>query len=650
MCGITGILYKNSSQEDNTARQLLLNKMIVSLLHRGPDAKSYYNDEHCYLGFTRLAFVGGPSSMQPLQNESKSIFIICNGEIYNYKELTNRLKKKGHKFLTLSDCEVILHLYEEVGEDVVYLLNGQFAFVLWDKKRKKIFAARDKFGICPLFYSFNSNRLIFASEIKAISNDPSISLSLDPIGVAETALFYAPTPPRTCFNQINRLPPGYNLTLNINDWEINVKQYWSLTKVFSKSSLSKKQDIRSLKEHLTYKIKKAVKTYAMHGDRPVALSISGGIDSSALAYFAHTFPHQIKDSFGIKFIEKKFDETSYQNKLVNSLHLNHHVMICNNEMIRKTLPQVVWHTECPLFRTAPIPLFSFSRFINKSGFNSVLSGEGADELFSGYPVFFEAKVRSILLNKELNNKLLKKQLENFLQRDVTYAEFENFREKYSTPNGLLKRFLSHHTRWQNTKQLLNLFNDDYLPKNIIGRSLKDLRQFLGNDKKMTVLEWAQWIEIITKQEGYILSTQGDRVFMAHAVEKRMPYLDEEVVSYAFKIHEDFKQQGENDKYILRETMRGILPEEIVNRPKQGYLAPNDKPFSKRVKNNYVEELMSPESIKEIGIFKLGEVQKIRSLVENNFSDKNNFIQSAYVFILTTQVLHSKFVKKNTSNY
>ncbi len=648
MCGIIGSLYRKSSNfETHSVRMNLLKRMIKSVIHRGPDAQAYYTDNHCYLGFTRLAFVGGPTSMQPLSNENKSLYLICNGEIYNYKELKRGLERKGHRFSTFSDCEVILHLYEEFGKKTVGKLQGQFAFVLWDKNRKQIFATRDRFGICPLFYCKAYNNFIFASEMKAIFEDSMISPILDPQGLAETAFIYSPTPPNTCFENIKRIPPAYSLSIDLKSWRIDLEQYWHLP-LIHKKSIKGSDDINKLKKGLKEKLEKVVTTYTNHGDEPVAVSISGGIDSSALGYFSKNTPGRINTSFGIKFSDQQFDESYFQRKLAKFLGFKHHEMYCDDRLILKTLPQVIWHTESPLFRTAAIPLFTFSKFISEAGFKTILSGEGADELFCGYPIFLEGEIRAIFLNNK-SEKRAKKDLEGFLQQEVSLNEFQKMKREYQTNPKIIPGFPSHYSRWKATKKLLSLFKKNYLREGADRIALRSLRTFMGNNQEeITNLGWAQHAEIITKQEGYILSSQGDRVFMAHAVEKRLPYLGEEIASFALQINEDLRQHGVNDKYILRKMMEGLLPKKIVHRPKQGYLAPNDTPFSQnKTKGSYVEELLSDRMIKKSGYFKPEMVRDISSRLNTLCKEKDRkFIESAFVFILTTQVLHHLFIEKN----
>ena len=653
MCGIVGSLYRSpANSQIFVDRKKILLRMVNSLLHRGPDAQDFHGDPYCFLGFTRLALVGGKISMQPLANEDKTVFLICNGEIYNHQELRKLLEKRSHRFSTFSDCEVILHLYEDLGEKFVDKLRGQFAFVIWDSRNQKLLAARDRFGICPFFYTHKADGFIFASEIKAILEDPRLTPKLDVQGIAETAFFYSPTPPLTCFEDIFRLPPASILLIDLNSWKVKIESYWDLPllteKMVTAKSRKKQVNSETLQRQLRQLIKSTVEVYARHGDEPVAVSISGGIDSSIIATFAAQAG--VDTSFGITFLNKKYDESYFQRKLARRLGFKHHEFFCKDDTILKLLPHVVWHAECPLFRTAPIPLYGLASLIHEAGVKAILSGEGADELFCGYPVFYEGEIRSILSQFKTDGKLAKKWIEKFLNREIDNDEFNDLATKFSFNHSTMHEFPSHSSRWKETRRLLSLFANGLLPADTSETALERLSNFMRNGRKnLTSLAWAQQAEIVTKQEGYILAAQGDRVSMAHAVEKRLPYLDRTVADFALQIGESLRQHGENDKYILREMMRNILPDEIVNRPKQGYLAPGDTPFAHRqTKNSYVEELLSDSEIKRTGYFNLNRVKEIKNRIELVPETDRKFTESAYIFILTTQVLHRLFLEKDTS--
>lgn len=653
MCGIVGSLYRSPANSQTLVdRKKILLRMIDSLLHRGPDAQDFHIDHHCFLGFTRLSLVGGKISMQPLTNEDRTVFLICNGEIYNHQELRKLLEKRGHRFSTFSDCEAILHLYEDLGENFVDRLQGQFAFVIWDSRNQKLLAARDRFGICPLFYTKKSDRLIFASEIKAILTDLTLTPKLDIQGIAETAFLYSPTPPLTCFEDIFRLPPASILLIDLNLWRVQIKSYWALPLLTERTVMAKSRKRRvnfeTLQRQLRRLIKSTVEVYARHGDEPVAVSISGGIDSSVIATFAAQAG--VDTSFGITFPNKKYDESYFQEKLAKNLGFKHLEFFCKDDTILKLLPHVVWHTECPLFRTAPIPLYGLASLIHEAGFKAILSGEGSDELFCGYPVFYEGEVISILSQFEADGKLAKKEIERFLNRKISSGEFNDMAAKFSFNPDTIQGFPSHTSRWKETKRLLSLFTDGLIPTGASETALERLKNFMGNGQRnLTSLAWAQQAEIVTKQEGYILAAQGDRVSMAHAVEKRLPYLDRTVADFALQVDESLRQHGESDKYILREMMRNILPDEIVSRPKQGYLAPGSTPFARRqTKNSYVEELLSDSEIKRIGYFNLNRVKEVKKRLELAPETDRKFTESAYIFILTTQALHRIFLEKDTS--
>lgn len=390
MCSINLVFSHNESSAK--LRKFAFN-MANSTIHRGPDSTEVISKRNFALAFNRLEIVGGAQGTQPISNESNQIHLICNGEIFNYKELMKKHKQK-HVYKTTSDVEVILHLYEEYGSECIKLLEGQFAFTIIDEDKKKIVIGRDRFGINPLFYHIKEDSLFVASEIKAICNSGFIeSVSLDPEAIAESWFFYGAIPPKTAFQDIFQLPPASLGIYNMNNSKLNIASYWIVKEEEGKANGLDKILNESVKKRLQGKSKPGV--YA-----------SGGLDSSIIAFLVNKLSKTKPELFSIAFKNKKFDESEFQDQLADYLNCRLHKVYVDTEKIISNLKKGVMHTETPLIRSAPIPMMLLSKEARKKGIKFVLCGEGSDELFLGYPVFLKGK-SSIEEKWEDNTRYLK---------------------------------------------------------------------------------------------------------------------------------------------------------------------------------------------------------------------------------------------------
>jgi asparagine synthase (glutamine-hydrolysing) len=316
------------------------------------------------------------------------MWIVYNGEVYNYPELKKDLQKNGHRFYTTSDTEVILHLFEEQGPDCLEQLNGQFAFAIWDSLQRKLFLVRDRLGIRPLHYTIHKDVLIFSSEIKSLLMNEDIAREIDPIAMDQIFTFWTTLTPRTVFKNIVELPPGHFLTFSGS--QITTTRYWDMP--FCPREAQTSNPPKQLSERIRELLLDAVRI-RLRSDVPVGCYLSGGLDSSAVTSFVvKNFNSDVR-TFGIRFEEDDFDEGDYQNQMVSFLNVNHSEMRAANSKIGTAFPAVLWHCEKPLLRTAPAPLFLLSKLVHKSGYKVVLTGEGADEVFGGYNIFRESKAR-----------------------------------------------------------------------------------------------------------------------------------------------------------------------------------------------------------------------------------------------------------------
>ncbi|MHC4436563.1 MAG: asparagine synthase (glutamine-hydrolyzing) [Planctomycetota bacterium] len=363
MCGIAGICHINGP---NGVCLNSIKRMTGFLCHRGPDEAGIYLDDQVALGHARLSIIDLSSGVQPIHNEDRNLWIVYNGEVFNYPELKEDLLQKGHRFYTTSDTEVVLHMYEELGPDCLTQLNGQFAMAIWDVRKKELCLARDRVGIRPLYYTILNNTVIFGSEIKSIFTNKNVPRRIDPVAMDQIFTFWTTLTPRTVFEGINELPPG--CYLKVSDGKVNIKKYWDIPLYSRCEQLNMApQEICGRVQDL---LADAVRI-RLRADVPVGCYLSGGLDSSgAAALVVRNFNKDVR-TFGIRFDGDGYDEGEHQNLIVSHLNVNHTDLKATNEQIGASLPDCLWHCEKPLLRTGPVPLFMLSDVVRNSGYKVV---------------------------------------------------------------------------------------------------------------------------------------------------------------------------------------------------------------------------------------------------------------------------------------
>src|SRR6266550_1967544 len=454
MCGISGLLKLDGSQADPCQ----LGTMIATLRHRGPDANGVELAGPAGLAHARLSIIDLQSGAQPMSTTDGRLWITFNGEIFNYIELREELLDKGHSFATRSDTEVILNAYREYGEECVNHLNGQWAFAIWDTMEQKLFLSRDRAGVRPLFYTQTRDSFLFASEIKALFACPEVCREIDPFGMDQIFTFWVTLPPRTVFKNIFQLPPGHSLTVKGNC--VRVQQYWSVS--YMQDGDADNRNEHEIAEELLHLLQDATRI-RLRSDVPVGAYLSGGIDSTVTTALVRKLASNRLRSFSITFEDTEFDESSYQQEASSFLGTQHSNVSCSHADIAEVFPEVIRHTEQPVLRTAPVPMFLLSQLVRQSGFKVVLTGEGADEILGGYDIFKEAKIRRFWA-RNLESKwrpLLLKRMYPYLQefrRQPTANLMHFFRV---TPEDLASSFFSHLPRWELTARLKLLFSPDF---------------------------------------------------------------------------------------------------------------------------------------------------------------------------------------------
>ena len=383
MCGIAGILNLSADEPPGLDQ---IAAMISPLRHRGPDQSGVYLDDAVALGNLRLSIIGVGDGIQPICNETGKLWIVYNGEAFNYIELKAGLAKKGHRFATGTDTEVLLHLYEEYGAGCLALINGQFALAIWDSEKRELFLARDRVGIRPLYYALSAGRLVFASEIKAIlAVDGARDLDLE--ALSQVFTFWTTLPGRTVFRGVRELPPGHFML--VRDSRTDPEPYWRIPFYPPEE---RERSLEDAAEELRELLDDAVRL-RLRADVPVGAYLSGGLDSSIIATLISRNCESHLKTFSLGFQASPFDETPFQLDLIRHLRTDNRQVTIANAQIREFFPETLWHCEIPLLRTAPVPMFLLSQLVRSEGYKVVLSGEGADEILGGYNIFKEAKIR-----------------------------------------------------------------------------------------------------------------------------------------------------------------------------------------------------------------------------------------------------------------
>lgn len=636
MCGIAGVLNLDGAP----ARSALLADMIGALKHRGPDGCGIRLDGSAGLGHVRLSIIDVEGGHQPMANEDGSLWITFNGEIFNYVELRQELEQKGHRFATKSDTEVLLHLYEERGEDCVHDLNGQWAFGIWDSRKRRFFLSRDRLGVRPLFHCQTGNQFLFGSEIKALFADPAVSRAIDLEGIDQIFTFWAPVPPRTVFKHVSELLPGHSMSIDAGG--CRVYPYWRPDYPASAAPVDPQRRSEELLDLLVDATR-----LRLRSDVPVGAYLSGGLDSSVVTAMAKGLAGSRIHTFSVTFDDPQFDEGAYQDEVVGFVGTEHERIRCSAADIAGVFPDVISHTERPIVRTAPAPLYLLSRLVRDRGYKVVLTGEGADEMLGGYDIFKEAKIRAFWARypQSTRRPQLLKRLYPYL-RDVQSQPDAYLKAFFKAEPGPPSCFFSHLPRWQMTSRLKLLFSADTRAALATADVYEDLKGslppgFAGWD----LFSRAQYLETSLLLPGYILSSQGDRMAMAHGVEGRYPFLDHRVVQLAASTPSHLKMKVLNEKYILKRAAGHLVPPGVRRRPKQPYRAPDATCFMTPDRQGrlpeYVDALLAPERVAADGVFNPAAVTQLVAKMRSGrpVGIKDNM---ALVGVLSTQLLMDRF--------
>jgi asparagine synthase (glutamine-hydrolysing) len=641
MCGIAGIIDFRSNENKKDQ----IEAMLRSISYRGPDESGIYHSACASIGNVRLSIIDIQGGQQPLSDPSGRFWIVFNGEIFNYKELRIVLEKKGCSFQTHSDTEVLVQLYAIYGKQCLELLNGQFAFAIWDKYKEELFIARDRVGIRPLFYNIREGIFSFASEIKALFQQKKLAREFCPESLSQVYTFWATVTPNTAFKDVFELSPGHYAFFSREG--LKIEKYWDLRFENTGKLLSLADAIDQFHELFSDAVR-----IRLRADVEVAAYLSGGLDSSTTVAYIKDIEPGILNTFSIGFEEKDFDESQYQNEAVKYFETSHRSYSCSSAEIAEYFPKVVWHAEIPLTRTASAPMLLLSRLVRENNIKVVITGEGSDEILAGYDIFREAVIRRFWASQpdsQIRPLLLKK----------IYPDLPHLRN--ASPN-ILKMFFgykleavtdplySHLLRWNNSNHIKKLLSpglkatlEDYSPFHELELQLPE------NFNSWDPLAKSQWLETTVFMSGYLLSSQGDRMAMANSVEGRYPFLDYRVIEFCSKLPDRYKLNGLNEKYLLKKLMKNRIPENIIKRPKQPYRAPIKSVFLSNNSPEYLRFVLSENFAKKAGIFDPSALSNLLAKIERTgiSSEVDNMALSA---VISTHLLYYQFIEGRNEEF
>ncbi len=647
MCGIAGIVCLRASAKPPSRDELV--RMAAAQYHRGPDEFGVYRDNVAGLAHARLSIIDLATGQQPLANEDETLWVVFNGEIFNYVELRAELIALGHSFRTHSDTEVIVHAYEAWGDESFARFNGQFAIALWETREQKLVFARDRLGVRPLHYTEHDGRVVFASEVKGIfAADASIPRAFDARGLEETFTFWTIVPPQSVFAGIAEVRPGHVRTYAGGN--VSEKPFWTPHyPIGSEHRFEGTLDdaIDATRDALT----RATELRMLRADVPVGSYLSGGLDSSLVAALGLAAKGSKFATFSLRFEDAEYDETKYQRLLAQRLGTDHHEVVVSANDIANVFRDTIIHTERPILRTAPAPLFLLSKLVHDAGIKVVLTGEGADEMFAGYDIFREAKVRRFWARDPTSKMrpMLLDRLYPYLARSPVAQRAmaqKFFGRGIDQPNDPV---FAHRPRWQSTGALRRLFSEQQRAAvgeiDVIERFIETLP---ADFTKWSALARDQYVELRTLLAGYLLSSQGDRVLMANSVEGRFPFLDANVASLANSLPADYKLRVLDEKHVLKRVGKELIPQEILARKKQPYRAPDALAFTGPTIPEWMNDAMSEETTRRIGLFDPKAIPGLWKKCRTRASDAqfSNADNMAITGVLSAHVLHMELIDKS----
>ena len=636
MCGIAG-LYSTSRKSDEFPAAIV--EMLSRIKHRGPDESGYFFDDNAVIGSVRLSIIDLHTGSQPLCDGSGRYWVAYNGEVYNYLDLKEQLKARGHSFATESDTEVVLISYIEWGVDAFKKFNGGFGVAIYDTLKKELVVARDRYGKRPLYYHTKGDTTVFASEMKAFAGVSDVSFSWDKEQLSSTFAHWVPVEHQTGFKNIKQLPTASCMIINAAG--VKVERYDFLNLDVEEFKGSEKEAVDITREKLRESVR-----LRLQSDVEVGVYLSGGLDSSITSLLAKQLNSQEVRSFSVAFTDDNFDESHYQNETSKFIGTNHTSLRVTHEDIARDFPHAVYHAEVPLFRTALVPLYTLSKMVREHGIKVVLTGEGSDETFLGYDIFKETN----LLDRWINgaDETERERLVAGLYPYLKHYNKDNFRaiagtySRYAQPGEA--KYFGHSIRFGNSRMALRFLKDCPEPDNFLSGFVSE---HASEYESLSAIAKSQWLEFKTLLGGYLLSSQGDRMALANGVENRCPFLDPNLVTWAFGLPVDYRlKNGTGEKNILKLAFENELPESVLKRSKQPFVAPDAVVFLSKNPPDYVESVLSIDELKKIDfldhVFCQKFINKLRNSEPGKIAPREN---QAFLLLLSMALLDRYYVRR-----
>ncbi len=618
MCGIVGYLKLNGETVDTN----IIESMCQTIVHRGPDDVGSYIKDNIGIGMRRLSIIDLETGKQPISNENNSLYIVFNGEIYNYKELRPDLVTKGHTFKTNSDTEVILHLYEEYSEGCLKYLNGMFAFAIWDEKNKELFCARDRLGIKPFYYMLDKNRLIFGSEIKAILEEKNLDLELDLEALSQYLAFEFIPFPGTLIQSIKKLPPGHFLYADSSG--VKIRQYWSAEEIEEKER-SEEETVEELESLLRDSVR-----LRLRSDVPFGAFLSGGIDSSSIVGQMTGLLDSKPKTFSIGFHDKSYNELSYAAQVAGLFGTDHTDQVIEPSAI-DLIENLINYMDDPIGDFSIFPTYLVSRLAREK-VKVILSGDGGDELFGGYDTYIAQKLyRYYSLIPFHLRKYIIQPLANILPPTEKKKGVINKIKRFVGGTSMPEQY--DHFRWMiflRPEENNHIFSDEVSRSIDAGSAFSFITRYLDKNR-LCGINRSMYLDIKTYLVDNIL-VKVDRMSMATSLEARVPFLDHRVVEFALSIPQDLKIKNFKTKYVLKKMTEKMLPDNVINKPKQGFSIPM-KNWLKGPVKPMMTDMLSYDRIEKQGIFNPDYIETMMKDHLDNRMNNSHQIWSLMLFQL-----------------
>lgn len=644
MCGIAGVvdLTNQRSIPPQTVRA-----MAQAILHRGPDEDGYLDIPGMSLASRRLSIVGLADGKQPISNEDGRISVVFNGELFDYPERKAELEGRGHRFRTHCDTEIVPHLWEDHGEGMFAHMHGQFAVALWDSAARRLVLGRDRVGICPLFWTRQGDWLLFASEIKALLASGMVEAKPDPRGINTVFSFFALPGPTTCFKGVNCLLPGHFLDIRFSadgtPASITDRTYWEIDFPDAGQEdpgADHKKVIDGFEAVMLQSVERRLRA-----DVPVVSYLSGGVDSSLVVALACHVRKEPIPTFTIQVKTPRFDETTEAMKVARHLGANPVVVGCGSDEVRNTYPALIRAAETPVIDTACAALLMLAKEVHQQGYKVALTGEGADEWLAGYPWY--------QIHKLVGYSDVVPGFQRLLRR--IFPKIIGAPQFPEALNARMEAAVGGPNPWLDVYGLMSLsklhfFNNEMMELALNHVPYEDLGLNLDRARRWHPLNRALYIGARVMLPGLLLSSKGDRVAMNSSVETRYPFLDEDVFTFLAKLHPNWKLRGFREKYVLRPLAERWLPKEIAWRRKAMFRAPFDSFHEDRLPP-YVDQLLSPESLRKAGYFDPEKVRRwrtdFRKLRARSYLRTS--VEMGLVGVFATQLWHHTYIEPLASD-